>query len=218
MDLDSMLTEAAPARHLPLDGPESPAAVRLYQQIIAQPPPPRRAIRRSRLTLFALVGVAAAGAAAAVALALVAPAVPAHHGGRGATLAAWSVTTERHGLITVTIRQLRDPGGLWQTLREHGVPANVQFLNHAFIPTTSPRAIPRSCRAPRMSDEANAKLQEKIMPAPGLQGGIAVTIRPSAIPHGIGLYLNAWAASPGANGGLSLQIDLVQANPQCTGS
>lgn len=53
---------------------------------------------------------------------------------------------------------------------------------------------------------------------PGLQGGIAVTIRPSAIPHGIGLYLNAWAASPGANGGLSLQIDLVQANPQCTGS
>ena len=36
MDLDTMLTEAAPARHLPLDGPDSPAAVRLYQQITTQ--------------------------------------------------------------------------------------------------------------------------------------------------------------------------------------
>jgi hypothetical protein len=217
MDLDTMLTEAAPARHLPLDGPDSPAAVRLYRQITQQPPPPRRAIRRSRLTLSALVGVAVAAAAAAVALALVSPAAPAHHGGQGATLAAWTVTAERHGLITVTIRQLRDPSGLWQTLREHGVPANVQFLNHAFTPTTSPHAIPGSCRAPRMSDEANAKLQEKIMPGTGPQSGVAVTIRPSAIPHGIGLYLKAWAAGPDANEGLSLQIDLVQASRQCTG-
>jgi hypothetical protein len=217
MDLDSMLTEAAPARHLPLDGPESPAAVRLYQQITQQSPPPRRAIRRSRLTLFALVGVAAAGAAAAVALTLVAPAAPAHHGGRGATLAAWTVTTERHGLITVTIRQLRDPAGLWQTLREHGVPANVQFLNHD-RPTTSAHDLPKVCLAPRMSDAATAGLQEKIMPGnPSPQNGVVLKIRPSAIPHGIGLYLKAWAASPGANGGLSLQIDLVQATPQCTG-
>jgi hypothetical protein len=217
MDLDTMLTEAAPARRLPLDGPDSPAAVRLYQQITQQPPPPRPAIRRSRLTLFALAGVAAAATVAAVALALVSPAAPARHGGQGATLAAWTVTPERHGLITVTIRQLRDPAGLWQTLREHGVPANVQFLSHAFTPTTSAHAIPRSCRAPRMSDEANAMLQEKIMPGTGPLGGVAVTIRPSAIPHGIGLYLKAWAAGPSANGGLSLQIDLVQATPQCTG-
>jgi hypothetical protein len=55
-------------------------------------------------------------------------------------------------------------------------------------------------------------------PGTGPQNGVAVTIRPSAIPHGIGLYLKAWAASPGANGGLSLQIDLVQATPQCAGS
>jgi hypothetical protein len=68
-----------------------------------------------------------------------------------------------------------------------------------------------------MSDEANAMLQEKIMPGTGPLGGVAVTIRPSAIPHGIGLYLKAWAAGPSANGGLSLQIDLVQATPQCTG-
>jgi hypothetical protein len=66
-----------------------------------------------------------------------------------------------------------------------------------------------------MSDEANAHLQEKIMPGiPSVARGVAVSIRPSAIPRGIGLYLKAWTASPGA---LSLQIDLVQASPQCTG-
>ena len=100
-------------------------------------------------------------------------------------------------------------------LREHGVPANVQFAQHDFIPTTSAHAIPRACRAPRMSDEANANLQEKIMPGnPSAAGGVAVNIRPSAIPQGIGLYLKAWTAGPGS---LSLQIDMVQASPQCTG-
>ena len=35
----------------------------------------------------------------------------------------------------------------------------------------------------------------------------------------IGLCLKAWAASPGTSSGayLSLQINLVQATPQCTG-
>ena len=70
MDLDTLLTEAAPARHLPLDGPDSPAAVRLYQQITAEPPSARRS-RRRRLAVPALIGVAAAAVAAAVALALV---------------------------------------------------------------------------------------------------------------------------------------------------
>jgi hypothetical protein len=67
---------------------------------------------------------------------------------------------------------------------------------------------------------ANAELQAKIMPIDPLPvGGVAVNIRPAAIPHGIGLYLKAWAASPGTHSGpaLSLQVDLVQATPQCTG-
>jgi hypothetical protein len=146
MDLDSMLTEAAPARHLPLDGPDSPAAVRLCQQITAQPPAAGRASRSRRLAFLSLIGVAAAAVAAAVTLALV-PGSPGHRGSQGGTtLAAWSVIKERNGLLKVTIRELRDPAGLWQMLREHGV--------------------------------------------------------------------KAWTASPGA---LSLQIDLVQATPQCTG-
>ena len=218
MDLDSILTEAAPARHLPLDGPESPAAVRLYQQITQQPPPPRRASRRRRFARPAFIGMAAAAVAAAVALALVPGSPAGHHGGQGGvTLAAWSVVKERHGVLRVTIRELRDPAGLWQALRENGVPANVRFLHHDFVPTTSAHDLPKGCLAPRMSDAANAGLQEKIMPRTDPQNGVAVTIRPSAIPQGIGLYLKAWAASTGAHGGLSLQIDLVQATPQCTG-
>jgi hypothetical protein len=138
MDLDTMLTEAAPARRLPLDGPDSPDAVRLYQQITAQPPSARPS-RRRRLAVPALIGVAAAVVAAAVALALAGPQAASSHGGGqgGTTLAAWSVVKERHGLIKVTIRELRDPAGLQRTLRVAGVPANVRFTHHFFQPSTS---------------------------------------------------------------------------------
>jgi hypothetical protein len=120
----------------------------------------------------------------------------------------------------VTIRELRDPVGLWQALRKDGVAANVRFLHHDFMATTSAHAIPKSCRAPQMSDEANAKLQEKIMPGiPSPMSGVVLKIRPLAIPHGIGLFLEAWAASPGTRSGayLTMQTDLVQATPRCTG-
>lgn len=221
MDLDTMLAEAAPARHLPLNGPDSPAAERLYQQITQQPPPPRRVSRRSRLSISAMVGVTAAVVAAAVALALGSPAAPAHHGGHGVTLAAWTVTPEPHGLVRVTIRELRNPAGLQGMLRAAGVPANVRFLRHDFMASTSDRGIPRACRAPRMSAEANAKLQERVTPGmPSLRNGVVLNIRPSAFPHGIGLFLEAWVASPGTQSGrwLTMQTDLVQASPGCTGS
>ena len=222
MDLDTMLTEAAPARHLPLDGPDSPAAVRLYQQITAEPPA-GWASRRSRFALPALIAAAAAAAAAVLALALTpgSPAARAHHAGQGGTtLAAWTVIKLQHGVLRVTIRELRNPAGLWSLLRADGVPANVQFLNHYFMPTTSTRDLPKGCLNPRMSNRANAELQGKIMPIDPLPvRGIAVNIRPSAIPQGIGLYLKAWTASPSTQSGaaLSLQIDLVQATRQCTG-
>ena len=162
MDLDTMLTEAAPARHLPLDGPDSPAAVRLYQQITAAPPAAGRASRQRRFALPALIGVAAAAVAAAVALALVPGSPAGHRGGQGGvTLAAWSVVKERHGLIKVTIRQLRDPAGLEQTLRADGV-AGERALRAPLLPALQlddvcPRAAcPRTCPA-----EAIAKLDGK---------------------------------------------------------
>ncbi|HEX6521730.1 MAG TPA: CU044_5270 family protein [Streptosporangiaceae bacterium] len=67
MDLDTMLAEAAPARHVSLDGPDSPAAIRLYQRITAQPPAADPARRRRRIALTA-TAIAAAGAAVALAL------------------------------------------------------------------------------------------------------------------------------------------------------
>ena len=47
----------------------------------------------------------------------------------------------------------------------------------------------------------------------------AVILRPSAIPHGIGLSLKAWAPKPGTHPAatLSMEIDLVQATHRCTG-
>jgi hypothetical protein len=233
MDLDPMLAEAAPARRAALDGPDSPAAARLYQRITAQPAAPARVFGRHRFLLAALTGTVVAMAAAATALALIAGPrpTPAHtrHGGTApAALAAWTVTREPNGLVAVTIRELRDPAGLWRMLRADGVPANVRFLSHPFTPTTSASAIPRSCHPPHMSDQANASLQEKIMPQAGpgagapipSGGAVVLIIRPAAIPPGIGLYLEAWAAGPGGQAGpvLSLQTDLVLASPSCTGS
>ena len=122
----------------------------------------------------------------------------------------------------MTIRELRDPAGLQQMLRAAGVPSNVRFLHHNFMATTSTHDLPTGCLNPRMSDKANALLQEKIMPGiplSQLASGVVVGIRPAAIPRGIGLYVKAWAASPGTQSGesLSLQIDLVRATPRCTG-
>jgi hypothetical protein len=130
------------------------------------------------------------------------------------------VIKEQNGVLRVTIRELRDPMGLWQVLRAAGVPANVRFLHHDFMASTSARGLPRGCLSPPMSDEANAKLQAKIMPGiPSLKDGVVLKIRPSAIPHRIGLFLEAWVASPGTQSGrfLTMQTDLVQATPKCTG-
>jgi hypothetical protein len=249
MDLDTMLADAAPARHVTLDGPDSPAAADLYQRITAAPPPPVRARRRKRLPALAILTAAAAGLAAAVTLALV-PGGPAGRPrtapGGPAQLAAWSVTRQPGGLVVVTVRELRDPAGLWRMLRADGVPANVRFVPHDFTATTSPSATPGACRLPHMSNRANALLQGKIMPLwpllplpPGRSGGhhasgrpsvsagffrnsqpgVVLAIRPSAIPHGIGLFVKAWAASPGTGSGpvLSMDTGLVLVSPQCTG-
>jgi len=216
MDLDTMLTEAAPARQIPLDGPDSPAAVRLYEQITAQPPAAALPSRRHRFVLPALIGVAAAVVAAALALDLTgSPAAPRQG---GLTLAAWSVVKEPHGLLKVTIRQLRDPAGLQRTLAADGVAANVRFVHHFFQPSNS-NDIPKGCLPPHLSSQAIAKVDEKLIPNVNVPEADAAIIRPSALPHGIGLYLKAWAPKPGTHSAvsLSMEINLVQATPHCTG-
>jgi hypothetical protein len=230
MDFDTTMAEAAPARREPLNGPDSPAARSLYQQITTAPPAKGAASRRRRLMVLPVTGVAAALAAGAMALMLISgPPVTAARGqggGRHATLAAWTAATQRDGLIKVTIRELRDPQGLARVLRADGVPVSVRFIPHPFTGGTDNEQMPSTCHPPQMSDKANAHLQAKIMPYVPPRAdkngnpGLALHIRPSAIPQGIGLSIAAWVAAPGTRNGayLDLQADLVRASPRCTGS
>ena len=171
-----------------------------------------------------LAGTAGIAACAALAVAALLPGGTGNDAGT-VRLAAWTVQRDPGGTIKITISELRDAAGLQATLRADGVPANVVFSQTPFEGTTSTSAIPPSCAAPQMSDKDNAMLQQQITPsfgAPTTLGpdGVALTINPSAFPPGIGLYIKAFAASPGTENGpvFSLQTDLVTTSPQCTGS
>ncbi len=169
----------------------------------------------------------------------------------GTQLAAWTVQRAPGGLVIVTIRDLRDPSGLAALLRRYGVPARLEFPGHDFTPTTSLSVLPRGCKSPNLSNRAYGQLAMKIDPPPPVwrhlrlhyvkgphgrigygefrrpPGGLAArgvfAIRPSAIPPGIGLFIEAWAnphaIPPGGSGDvLSINSDLVDTSPQCTGS
>jgi hypothetical protein len=171
--------------------------------------------------------------------------------GSAAQLAAWTVQRAPGGLLIVTIRDLRDPSGLAALLRRYGVPARLEFPGHDFTPTTSLSVLPRGCKSPDISNRAYSKLEMAIDPPPpvwmhlrmhyrkgthgligyaefrrpqgGLTGRGVFAVRPSAIPPGIGLFIEAWAnpraIPPGGSGDVSsLVSDLVAATPQCTGS
>lgn len=147
--------------------------------------------------------------------------------GQGERLAAWTVTKEPDGLVVVTIKQLRDPGGMQRALRADGIPAAVRFQAAGQMSLTPP--LPRECRNTGLSTVADADLQEKILPPPpmidvhkvgnAIEGtpvypAGALFIRPSAIPKGIGLNITVdWAPK---SWGWSL--GLVKASPECTGS
>ena len=139
------------------------------------------------------------------------------------TLDAWTVTKGPDGAIGVTIRQLLDVTGLQSALRADGIPIRIAF--QAGLPTDSP-PLPAGCTNARMSDEANANLQAKILgwpvapvtglsPGPVNGPGIAITIHRQLIPRGIGMYLAVESGSDREHYGWSL--DLVQATLGCTG-
>jgi hypothetical protein len=130
-----------------------------------------------------------------------------------AALTAWSVVKGPNQTVTILIRQLRDPAGMQRTLRADGVPAVVAFQG-GMLSDTPP--LPRGCQNPPMSDEANAKLQSKILgPAAGMNviDKVALTIHTAEIPKGIGLNLTVQASA--TSWGWSL--GLVLATQACTG-
>jgi hypothetical protein len=197
--------------------------------------------RRRRHTLTSLAGVTAA-AAAGTALAITALVVPGHPAGQSgsparhpgtARLAAWTVVKQVNGEITITVRQLSDPSGLQSTLRADGVPASV----------TSVASPGPSCRPYPMTQALFTSVYqaEKATGA----GTAVLSINPSALPSGAGVWIGAAFGGQAENRGLHraavhqtmnhavhqpvhrvaagadngvLQVGLVSASQQCTGS
>ena len=173
-------------------------------------------VRRRRHRLAGLAGAVAVAVGAAVAGTALLPAGhPASHQPR-VQLAAWTVTRQPGGNVSVTIRQLHDPAGLQATLRADGVPATVTFLNQL-----NPACQPWPGAALHgMSTPAGTILFNNVFPPvpAGAPPGVIV-IRPSALPSGGGVQLAAGFghAGPGPGAIITIGAGLVRTSPQCTG-
>lgn len=186
---------------------------------------------RARRRATGLAGAMALAAGAAFAVTTLLP------GGHQASprppaaqLAAWTVTRQADGSIRVTIRELRNPAGLENKLREDGVPASVTLLGRQ---NPSCQRYPAS-RA--LAHRVFSRTLEVILPphqgpptgTPLSRIGVVVVmlIHPSALPRGTGVQLaTSFTLLPpvAANGGvehvarLGAELNLVYASPACTG-
>jgi hypothetical protein len=163
-----------------------------------------RAIRARRRipVLTGALGVAAVTVMAATGLL---PGSPHPSPQPSARLAAWTVTTEAHGIIHVTIRELRDPAGLQAKLRADGVPASVSFGNGQQTPC-------RPYPGGGFRTSGNPTLINNVFPGP------RINIRPSALPSGTGVLLAFNQGSRHGARGIGVEVGVVQASRQCTGS
>jgi hypothetical protein len=162
----------------------------------------RRRVWRRQITIMTGVLALAAGAAVAV------TALPASHPASPqprVQLAAWTVVHQPGGIIHVTVRELRDPAGLQAALRAHGVPASVSFGNGQ---QTACRSYPRG----GFRTSANQALINSVFPLPG------VNIRPSALPGGTGVLLAFSQDSKHGVPFIAIEVAVVRASQQCTGS
>lgn len=131
-------------------------------------------------------------------------------------LTAWTVTHKSGGLISVTIRELRDPAGLQRRLRADGVPATVRF--QVLIPGTQyPRKLPHPCfyHAPA---HQQARLLSRIFPVrTSASDQVVFTINPAAIPAGIGLWMQVSPPEGGRDRGVQFVIwcELDYASGRC---
>jgi hypothetical protein len=214
-------------------------------QIMARADRTRR--RRRHGVLAGAGGLAAAALAVSVALALPArsPASPGHPAmSPGVRLAAWTVTRQSDGRIRVTFfGQLRDPAGLQSTLRADGIPASVTFTGQqnpacqripvapgsvvdgpGFVKDPQNAYNQPSAHAPRQVQASGVPDSEN----PYDQSQDALVINPSALPPGAGLQIavmrgiplgpsGPWP-SPKGSGHPVVDMFLVKASPQCTGS
>jgi hypothetical protein len=163
--------------------------------------------RRRRRRLAGLAGAAVVAAGTVLAVTALLPAShPASHQPR-VQLAAWTVTRQPGGIIQVTISELRDPAGLQARLRADGVPASVSFGNGQ-----QTACLPYPGGGFRTS--GNPALINSVFPS----GGGSVNIRPSALPSGTGVLLAFLQRSQPGVPVIAIEVGVVQASQQCTGS
>jgi hypothetical protein len=175
-----------------------------------------RAIR-TRRRIPVLAGTLAVAAATVLAVTTLLPGN--HHPSRqpSARLAAWTVTTQPGGNVSVTIRELHNPAGLQRRLRADGVAASVTFLGQQ-----NPACQPWPGAALQgMSTPAGTALFNKVFPPtpPGAPPGVIV-IHPSALPRSGGVQLAAGfrQSGPPHSWYIAIGAGLVRASPRCTGS
>jgi hypothetical protein len=172
---------------------------------------------RTRRRIPALAGVLAVAAGAAIAVITLVPAghQPSHP--VTAQLAAWTVTKQADGSVTVTLRQMKDPAGLQRTLRADGVPASVTFfgqqnqacLPYPYHPGQNRSEIVRQTMI-RGLPNGTGPSDTIVRPAPG-----GLVIEPTALPRGVGLQIGA---GPAESNIFRIWAGLVKASQQCTGS
>ena len=142
--------------------------------------------------------------------------------GPAVQLAAWTVTRRADGSIQVTFREATDAPGLQRTLRADGVPVSVTFTGHQ-NPACHPYPVSGSQAEPSPGQPFGGPMGSVVPrdfirnPKQSYTTPYALVINPSALPSGAGLQI--WTSgTPGAADNFQLNMSLVQASPQCTGS
>jgi hypothetical protein len=224
-----LMNLADPAADVPVDDLWADAEGQAtHERIIAdhQPTPAARTPRRRRV----LVGVGIAAAAGAAVAVVGLPGLK--HGG---TPAAWSVTANRDGTVSVKISDFSDPAGLQRSLRKAGVRADVTTVPSGCLPgqligrkTAATRVVPSTFPAPftwwrlllrpdgktvlRPDDlqPGQTNLQEATL---GTASQVSIRIAPNELPPGDTIVVGF----PANHGGdsMSLQVDRTGAGPYC---
>ena len=145
----------------------------------------RRARRRRLRQSLSTTVTAAIVAVAAFALLLPGSG---DNGTTSARLAAWTVVGEPGGKIGVTIRELNDPAGLQRRLRADGVPVTIRYMPDFGGKRDADRSLHLCLYRPGGDRLYNTMM--RILPIRSLpRGQIAFTIKASAIPAGLALWI-----------------------------
>jgi hypothetical protein len=197
-----------------------------------------RARRRTTALAGGLTGAAAATAAAA----LVATSGPGAVAGQQATAghartvvtAAWTVSQDPNGTVTIYLRQYANPAGLQHTLRAYGINAIVRPIRSVLQTIARPPGL--QSRKPGLSmrlpacmfaatNDAPPAVQKRVVTVPRQSDlPVAYIIRPGAMPRGSALFLTFLAGMPASfkndNTGIMALPPVVLNNntvPACVG-